>query len=247
MGQKLKNYSSGMQVRLAFSIAIKAKNDILIFDEVLAVGDEAFQRKCLDIFEEYKRTGQTVILVTHEMETVRKFCNRAVLLKDGKVIIDGDPREVADEYSRINQKVLDDESMRFSGKDSEASPVSVAVLDDKGESIRSFASGSRFGIDVTWPKSIDIPTFVVNVFKLSGEHITAFRINTKNMKSNHFSIKLAPRLGKGKYFILTEMRTEDDKPLYRSSDDATFTITSQNIEGVAEWSGLTYVEHEIET
>ncbi|HSX05571.1 MAG TPA: ABC transporter ATP-binding protein, partial [Candidatus Saccharimonadales bacterium] len=64
MDQKLKNYSSGMQVRLAFSIAIKAHSDILIFDEVLAVGDEAFQRKCLDVFERYKAEGQTIILVT---------------------------------------------------------------------------------------------------------------------------------------------------------------------------------------
>ena len=77
MDQKLKNYSSGMQVRLAFSVAIKARNDIMIFDEVLAVGDEAFQRKCIDIFEQYKASGQTVVLVTHDMETVKKFCNRA--------------------------------------------------------------------------------------------------------------------------------------------------------------------------
>ena len=76
--QKLKNYSSGMQVRLAFSVAIKAQGDILILDEVLAVGDEAFQRKCNDYFMERKKSGKTTILVTHDMSAVKKYCNKAV-------------------------------------------------------------------------------------------------------------------------------------------------------------------------
>ena len=78
MNQKLKNYSSGMQVRLAFSVAIKAQGDILILDEVLAVGDEAFQRKCNDYFMERKKSGKTTILVTHDMNAVKKYCNKAV-------------------------------------------------------------------------------------------------------------------------------------------------------------------------
>lgn len=100
MDQKLKNYSSGMQVRLAFSIAIKAHNDILIFDEVLAVGDEAFQRKCNDYFNKIKKDkNQTVILVTHSMEAVRRYCNKAILLMDGQITNSGTPDEVADAYS----------------------------------------------------------------------------------------------------------------------------------------------------
>jgi ABC-2 type transport system ATP-binding protein len=100
MDQKLRNYSSGMQVRLAFSIAIKAHNEILIFDEVLAVGDEAFQRKCNDYFNKIKKDkNQTVILVTHSMEAVRRYCNKAILLMDGKITHSGTPDEVADAYS----------------------------------------------------------------------------------------------------------------------------------------------------
>lgn len=103
MDQKLKNYSSGMQVRLAFSIAIKAQGDILILDEVLAVGDEAFQRKCSVYFEEIKRDkSKTVVLVTHSMDSVRKYCNRAILIRDGKIVTNGSPDEVADEYSLNN-------------------------------------------------------------------------------------------------------------------------------------------------
>ena len=82
MDQKLKNYSSGMQVRLAFSVAIQAKGDILVLDEVLAVGDEAFQRKCDNYFAKVKKDPtKTVILVTHDMGAVKKYCNKAVLDK----------------------------------------------------------------------------------------------------------------------------------------------------------------------
>lgn len=99
--QKLKNYSSGMQVRLAFSIAIRARGDILLLDEVLAVGDAAFQQKCNDYFESLKDKKQTVILVTHSMDNVVKFCNRAILIDNGKVLKEGDPETVAKEYLNI--------------------------------------------------------------------------------------------------------------------------------------------------
>lgn len=102
MNQKLKNYSSGMQVRLAFSVAIKAQGDILILDEVLAVGDEAFQRKCNDYFLERKTSGKTTILVTHDMGAVKKYCNKATLIEDGLIKAIGDPDEVANQYSFDN-------------------------------------------------------------------------------------------------------------------------------------------------
>lgn len=100
MDQKLKNYSSGMQVRLAFSVAIRARGDILILDEVLAVGDAAFQQKCNDYFESLKGE-QTMILVTHSMENVKKFCNRAILIEDGKILEEGDPEKVAKAYQGL--------------------------------------------------------------------------------------------------------------------------------------------------
>ena len=100
MDQKLKNYSSGMQVRLAFSIAIRAKGDILLLDEVLAVGDAAFQQKCNDYFDSL-HGNQTVILVTHNMDNVINHCDRAILIEKGKVKLDGDPEEVAEAYKRL--------------------------------------------------------------------------------------------------------------------------------------------------
>ena len=100
MDQKLKNYSSGMQVRLAFSIAIRAKGDILLLDEVLAVGDAAFQQKCNDYFASL-HGNQTVVLVTHDMESVKKFCDRAILIEKGKIKMEGDPAKVADAYAKL--------------------------------------------------------------------------------------------------------------------------------------------------
>jgi len=101
--QKLKNYSSGMQVRLAFSIAIRARGDILLLDEVLAVGDAQFQEKCNNYFASLRDRKQTVILVTHSMENVRKFCTRAILIENGKILEEGNPNKVADAYTKLWQ------------------------------------------------------------------------------------------------------------------------------------------------
>lgn len=104
MDQKLKNYSSGMQVRLAFSIAIRADTDILVLDEVLAVGDEAFQRKCFEYFAKLKRDKKTVILVTHSMDSVLQFCNRAMLIDKGHKTEIGTPLEIAQIYRELNNE-----------------------------------------------------------------------------------------------------------------------------------------------
>ncbi len=110
MDQKLKNYSSGMKVRLAFSVAIRAKADILILDEVLAVGDAAFRKKCNDYFQTLKDEDKTVILVTHGMGAVRDFCNKAIVIENGKVAFEGSGDEAADEYLRLFDKDIADTS-----------------------------------------------------------------------------------------------------------------------------------------
>ncbi|HEY0277002.1 MAG TPA: ABC transporter ATP-binding protein [Solirubrobacterales bacterium] len=99
---KLKNYSSGMLVRLAFSLMLEVDADILLIDEVLAVGDAAFQQKCADAFHQMKAAGKTIILVTHEMSTVEEYCHRAMLIKDGHIAHIGEPSEVGRQYMRLN-------------------------------------------------------------------------------------------------------------------------------------------------
>ena len=99
---KLKNYSSGMLVRLAFSTMLQADADILLIDEVLAVGDAAFQQKCADAFHQMKASGKTIVLVTHEMTTVEEYCHRAMLIDSGEIRQIGDPGEIGRQYLRIN-------------------------------------------------------------------------------------------------------------------------------------------------
>jgi ABC-type polysaccharide/polyol phosphate transport system ATPase subunit len=101
MDVKLKNFSSGMQVRLAFSIAIRARSDILLLDEVLAVGDAAFQSKCFDYFYKLKKQGATVVLVSHDRSALERFCEKGILINDGKITAAGPIKKVLVEYSKI--------------------------------------------------------------------------------------------------------------------------------------------------
>src|SRR3954470_15792953 len=99
---KLKNYSSGMHVRLAFAVMIQVDADILLIDEVLAVGDAAFQQKCFDEFNRLRDAGKTIMLVTHDMGAVRRFCHRALLMDRGRVVELGDPERVGASYLELN-------------------------------------------------------------------------------------------------------------------------------------------------
>ena len=101
MHKKLKNYSSGMQVRLAFSLAIRARGDILLVDEVLAVGDKSFQEKCFKYFRQLKRSDKTVIFVSHNMKAVTKYCQRAALIENGNITKIGQAKEVAQAYGDL--------------------------------------------------------------------------------------------------------------------------------------------------
>ena len=102
LDMRLKNYSSGMHVRLAFSVAIQVDAEILLIDEVLAVGDARFQQKCFDEFTRLKRAGRTILFVTHDMSAIERFCDRAMLLDKGKMIAIGDPAAIARRYNELN-------------------------------------------------------------------------------------------------------------------------------------------------
>jgi ABC-2 type transport system ATP-binding protein len=101
MDQKLKNYSSGMQVRLAFSMATRSEADILLVDEVLAVGDADFQRKCFDYFRQLKRNKKTVVFVSHDMSAIREYCDRAIMIEKSEIIESGEAEKIADKYTKL--------------------------------------------------------------------------------------------------------------------------------------------------
>lgn len=116
MDQKLKNYSSGMQVRLAFSLATRAHADILLVDEVLAVGDAAFQRKCFEYFKELKANKKTVIFVTHDMNAVKEYCDRAMLIDKSEVQHIGSPQDIAREYAMLFMDKASEHAKKGNGK-----------------------------------------------------------------------------------------------------------------------------------
>lgn len=243
MDQKLKNYSSGMQVRLAFSIAIKAKNEILIFDEVLAVGDEAFQRKCLDVFERYKAEGQTVILVTHDMETVRQYCNRAILINNGKLILDGDPIKVSHKYSNLNQVSIDAETEKSIYHKEESSTVKTKLRkSDSTKRSMSLNPGDKATLDISW-KNDNGSIIMVDLFKNSGEHITGFKSKTDgiNLNKKSASVDIKLNLAPGRYHFLVSLRDSNDHDVEVLHNASEFTVLSPD-KGL-EWSGLVPVEH----
>lgn len=129
MDQKLKNYSSGMQVRLAFSIAIRAQSDILLLDEVLAVGDAAFQQKCFDYFEELKQQKKTVVFVSHDMGAVKRFCNKALYIKNGVQIHEGSPADVADMYALDNLESVKDNAKKDKKQTASNYSISTKIVD----------------------------------------------------------------------------------------------------------------------
>jgi len=138
MDQKLKNYSSGMQVRLAFSIAIRAKSEILLLDEVLAVGDSAFQQKCYNYFEELKNQNRTVIFVSHDMGAVMRFCTKAIYINNGLITNKGTPREIVDVYREENIQSTHQANIATSQKD-EAENINIHKISAKlyGQTDRS--------------------------------------------------------------------------------------------------------------
>ncbi len=185
MDQKLKNYSSGMQVRLAFSIAIRAQSDILLIDEVLAVGDAAFQQKCFDIFAELKKKGVTMVLVTHDMNAVLRFCDRAMLINQGDVSVIGKPRDVADSYLEINYEAektapgLNDSEEEKAAKKPKNIPtiVSVTATNEQGEKVTRFKGGQKAVFTIKFKNPTDKPLhFGLQIFNDAG--VYCFGTNT---------------------------------------------------------------------
>jgi len=158
---KLKNYSSGMSVRLGFAVAVQVSADVLLVDEVLAVGDASFQQKCFDQFDLLKAEGRTILFVTHDMTAVRRFCDRAMLIERGRLVNIGDPEDISREYGEIN---FGDAGH---GTEPDTSLVAVRVLgawcETRGERIVGQRQGQRcracMEIEVT--EAVDDPAFAI--------------------------------------------------------------------------------------
>ncbi len=180
---KVKNYSSGMMVRLAFAAAIQVDADIMLVDEILAVGDANFQQKCFDVFNRMRDDGKTIIFVTHDMGTMVRFCHRAMLLETGHQLQTGDPQEVADRYLEINfgrepaaeTRSADDEDRVGDG---EARVHEVWVENAAGERKGAILQGEHVTLRARVRFNVDVEDPAASVFVLNEEHKTVLVLST---------------------------------------------------------------------
>jgi ABC-type polysaccharide/polyol phosphate transport system ATPase subunit len=171
---KLKNYSSGMHVRLAFSVAIQVDADILLVDEVLAVGDAAFQQKCFDVFYRMRDEGRTIVFVTHDMGSLNRFCHRALLLERGEMIHLGEPHEVADRYLEINfgrEADAPGEAGSSRGGDGDARVVQAWIEDAHGRRPASLLQGQRIVLKALVRFEVEVEDPVASLYVLNEDHL----------------------------------------------------------------------------
>src|SRR4051794_29892971 len=158
---QVKFYSSGMYVRLAFAVAVHVDPDVLLVDEVLAVGDEPFQRKCMDRIRRFQREGRTIVFVSHGLDQVRQLCDRAVLLDHGHMVIDGTPTHAVRAFRDLNQEAeesTNDDPRDVADLGTRRVTVSgVAVADGHGRPVRTIASGDplQISFQVETPRRLD--------------------------------------------------------------------------------------------
>lgn len=233
MDQKLKNYSSGMQVRLAFSMAIRAKADVLLIDEVLAVGDADFQRKCFEYFKTLKKNRQTVVFVSHDMSAIREFCDRALLIDESKVMDIGKTSEIANKYSQL---FIDKDS------DSNGEPIieskdgkrwgngKIAMRDVK---IRIVGDELIVSAQADVKEELDGVMYGLHIASQDGSEITAMNnrmINERDLKDLHkgssvsITWKMLNIFNDGKYFITLTLVDEAGIAFDWYGDAAAFTV-----------------------
>ena len=247
MDQKLKNYSSGMQVRLAFSIAIRAKSDILLLDEVLAVGDAAFQTKCFDYFYELKEKGATVVFVSHDMGALERFCTRGVLIDRGQQGIVGPIRDVLAQYTPIVLSQLDagnrDEANKKhnTSMESKITLVDCHLKDSRGVILDKVAFGSFVQVHVSiefrervespvvgitiWKKDLNAAVFAANNLTEGVGDLGVFKAGTRIA----YVVSLPALLNNGEYTIEVAVANKAVTTYYlREKEAQAFRIMGSN-------------------
>ena len=243
MEERLKNYSSGMQVRLAFSIAIRAHADILLLDEVLAVGDEAFQKKCYSYFDKLKREKRTVILVTHDMAAVERFCTKAAFIEDGHVKMIGKPYRIAAAYSRSNSQNYD----RTTGLNSDNEgtvPFKIVLRGTDGKEKTMYDFEETMTVDLSWQQK-GVKHVGVAIFRENGEYVygpNTYQEKTSAIKDQtaRYTVKL--NLNEGRYFIKAGLMGANDTKVIAFIEEGPF-FSVQRDYGHGRWGGVTKLDH----
>ncbi len=243
MEERLKNYSSGMQVRLAFSIAIRAHADILLLDEVLAVGDEAFQKKCYSYFDKLKREKRTVILVTHDMAAVERFCTKAAFIEDGHVKMIGKPYRIAAAYSRSNSQNYD-QTTGLNSDNEGAVPFKIVLRGTDGKEKTMYDFEETMTVDLSWQQK-GVKHVGVAIFRENGEYVygpNTYQEKTSAIKDQtaHYTVKL--NLNEGRYFIKAGLMGANDTKVIAFIEEGPF-FSVQRDYGHGRWGGVTKLDH----
>jgi ABC-type polysaccharide/polyol phosphate transport system ATPase subunit/ABC-type polysaccharide/polyol phosphate export permease len=206
---KLANYSSGMQARLAFSTSIQVDADVLLFDEVLAVGDALFREKSFDTFERLITAGRTIVYVSHSLDTVRRFADRALLLERGRPVTMGNPDMVIEEYERRNRESARRGEERLDARDRYAEVVEAWFESEHGERTSVLRQGehARFGFTVLMCRDMERPVMGFVVRDKGGQLVLSEtdhrrrrgRERVRPGEHSEFSVRFANRLEPGAY------------------------------------------------
>lgn len=231
MDQKLKNYSSGMQVRLAFSIAIRARSGILLLDEVLAVGDAAFQQKCFDYFDSLKKQNQTVVIVTHDMSAVERFCTHAMLVCDGKIEDISTPKNIAQQYISQNNNAL--EKSRPSEVAQDGMKLAVYSVSNNKKN-NSFSTGDTARVTCSWTieKVVNVG---ISIYRNDGLLIYGISTPVKHKTKQDLQMKLD--LAEGTYYLAGYLFAKDGSKI-GSVEEGPKVIVSHK----ESWNGLVRME-----
>lgn len=237
MEVKLKNFSSGMQVRLAFSIAIRAKSDILLIDEVLAVGDAAFQTKCFEYFSELKKARKTVVLVSHDRTALERFCDKGVLINNGSVIHTGTIKSVLKSYNEI---ILSEIQEQNTEKSALIKDVTVSISNISTQTGRFSTNKFEFGdpitfcFDAIFKKDADQPILGLTVWDsetvkpvlstntLITETLVGF---VKKGSTLNFSVTTSAKLNDGKYSFEVAVANGSGTAMLAQSQRQNFYVT----------------------
>ncbi len=256
LDMKLKNYSSGMRVRLAFSVAVQVDADILLIDEVLAVGDAAFQQKCYEQFQKMHDEGRTIVLVTHDMSAIERFCDRAMLLEHGKVVDLGNPADVARQYNELNfgRPELVSDSETLTGPSGARGGVNIrrAWFENQfGEQVITLESGQRCRacLEIAFDRDVENPIFQVIFRNESGAVIVTLDTGWRHGLTGTFhageTVKVVfqfdSHLAPSRYALSAVVSEHDRAEIMTIHEVASLMIHSTVISG-----GVVDPPHEIE-
>jgi hypothetical protein len=251
---KLKNYSSGMQVRLAFSVLIQVRADILLVDEILAVGDASFQQKCFDVFFRMREEGKTVLFVTHDMAAVQRFCHRAMLLERGRIVAMGDPEEVADRYLQLNFEGLGEQRTDGSGQsragDGAARVADAWIEDEHGVRQGALPQGRPCSVRATvrFEQTFDDPEFAVALVNPQHQNVFVANSASRGEQSGRFeagetvdfAVSFENALAPGRYALSTLISHPGGRIADRWESIFSFVVTGAGAAG-----GIVDLPHEI--